>query len=596
MLKRLTAILTFLMTAAALFAEPATDLETRRKALNDLLNEQWEYTLQNDPIFASIIGDKRWNDKISDESISAIKKDYEMSRKFVARFEAIDTTGFPEQEALNKELMVRNLRNDIDGEKFENYLMPVNQMSGIHIQAPQVVSLLSFKTVKDYDDYITRLKALPAVFDQMAERMRSGLQKGLIPPKFLLEKVTVQTRGIASQPPDQSPFAHPLTDMPKDFSEADRKRLQESMIAVIRDQIIPTYNKFADFVEKEYAPKGRTDVGVWSLPSGAERYARSVRLLTTTDLSPEEIHQLGLREVTRIEGEMLKISNKLKYNDLKTFNASVRENKDLKAHSREQILELYRKYIDQMGKELPKLFGRLPKAPLIVMKVEEFREKEASGAQYEPPAPDGSRPGHVMVNTYNPQERSVITMESTAYHEGQPGHHLQLAIQQELPELPPFRQQGGYGAFVEGWALYSERLGKEVGFYQDPYNDYGRLQDEMLRAIRLVVDTGLHYKKWTRDQVVQFFHDHSAIDEVEVQSETDRYIVWPAQALSYKVGQLKILELRERAKSKLGDRFDIREFHDMVLGAGALPLNVLENRIDNWIAGKNQTAAARSLK
>ncbi len=582
--KRLTAILALLITATTLFAETATDLETRRKALNDLLSEQWEYTLQNDPIFASIIGDKRWNDKVSDESISAIKKDYEMSRKFLTRFEAIDTTGFPEQEALNKELMVRNLRNDIDGEKFENYLMPVNQMSGIHIQAPQIVSLLSFKTVKDYDDYIARLKALPTVFDQITERMRSGMEKGLIPPKFLLEKVTTQTRGIAGQQPEKSPFAQPLSDMPKDFSEADRKRLQESMISAIRDQIIPTYNKFADFVEKEYAPKGRTEFGVWSLPNGVERYARSVRLSTTTDLTPEEIHQLGLREVSRIEGEMLKIAQKLGFVDMKTFYAAVRENKDLKAHSREQILDLYRKYIDQMGKELPKLFGRLPKAPLVVMKVEEFREKEASGAQYDPPAPDGSRPGHVMVNTSDPEKRSTITMESTAYHEGQPGHHLQIAIQQELPELPPFRQQGGYGAFVEGWALYSERLGKEVGFYQDPYNDYGRLQDEMLRAIRLVVDTGLHYKKWSRDQVVQFFHDHSAIDEVEVQSETDRYIVWPAQALSYKVGQLKILELRERAKTKLGDRFDIREFHDMVLGAGALPLNVLENRIDNWIA------------
>jgi uncharacterized protein (DUF885 family) len=284
---------------------------------------------------------------------------------------------------------------------------------------------------------------------------------------------------------------------------------------------------------------------------------------------------------------MLVIAKKLGFQDLKTFNDSIRVNKDLKAKSREEILDYYRKYIGQMETELPKLFGRLPKAKLEVMPVEEFREKEASGAQYEDPAPDGSRPGHVMVNTYKPEERTRITFESTSYHEGVPGHHLQIAIQQELPELPPFRQQGGYGAFIEGWALYSERLGKEVGFYQDPYSDYGRLQDEMLRAIRLVVDTGLHYKKWSREQVVQFFHDHSAIDEVEVQSETDRYIVSPAQALSYKIGQLKILELRERAKQKLGDRFDIREFHDQVLGAGALPLSILEERINNWIASKN---------
>jgi len=588
MLERtLVALIAAMCIALTLFAQAGSDLESRRKALDALIKEQWEYTLKNDPVFASIIGDKRYNDKLGDESIEAYKKDYEQSRQFLKRFEAIDTTGFPEQEVLNKELMVLNLRNDVEGEKFENYLMPVNQMSGIHIQAPQIVSVLSFETVKDYDDYITRMKGLPKLFDQITERMRLGMKKGLIPPEFLLEKVTTQARNIASQKPEDSPFAQPLSKMPAEFSDADKDRLRTEVYGVIRDRIIPAYARFADFTGKEYAPKGRKEVGVWSLPDGSERYTRSVRLSTTTELTPEEIHQLGLREVARIEGEQLKIAQKLGFQDLKTFNESIRENKDLKAKSREDILDYYRKYIGQMENELPKLFGRLPRAKLEVLPVEEFREKEASGAQYQPGAPDGSRPGHVMVNTYKPEERTRITFESTAYHEGVPGHHLQIAIQQELPELPPFRQEGGYGAFVEGWALYSERLGKEVGFYQDPYSDYGRLQDEMLRAIRLVVDTGLHYKKWNRAQVVQFFHDHSAIDEVEVQSETDRYIVWPAQALSYKVGQLRILELRERAKSKLGDRFDIREFHDQVLGAGALPLSILEERIDNWINSKS---------
>jgi uncharacterized protein (DUF885 family) len=571
-------------------SSPGNDLEARRKALNDLLKEQWEYTLQSQPIFASIIGDRRYNDKLSDESIPGIKKDYEMERKFLARFQAIDTTGFPEQEALNKELMVLDLTNDIEGEKFEGYLMPVNQMSGIHIDAPQIASLLPFASVKDYDDYVTRLKGFPLIFDQIMERMRLGMQKGLMPPKFLLEKVATQAHGIADQPAEKSPFALPLEKMPKEIVEADQKRIREAVLAGIRDNVLPVYKKFADFVANEYAPKGRTEVGVWSLPDGDARYARAVRLMTTTDMTPEQIHQLGLREVARIEGEMLTIARKQGYSDLKTFNEAVRNNRALKAKSREQILDLYRKYISQMEEQLPKLFGRLPKAKLEVVPVEAFREKEASGAQYQRPAPDGSRPARVQVNTYQPEERTTISMESTAYHEGVPGHHLQLAIQQELPELPPFRQQGGYGAFIEGWALYSERLGKEVGFYQDPYNDYGRLQDEMLRAIRLVVDTGLHYKKWTREQVVQFFHDHSAIDEIEIQNETDRYIVWPGQALSYKVGQLKILELRERAKAKLGDKFDIRQFHDQVLGAGALPMTVLERRLDNWIAGGGQQA------
>jgi uncharacterized protein (DUF885 family) len=315
-----------------------------------------------------------------------------------------------------------------------------------------------------------------------------------------------------------------------------------------------------------------------------------IRHNTTTNLTADEIHQTGLKEVEQIEKEMLQIAKNLGFNDLRSFNQAVDANPELRAKSREQILNLYRQYEDQMYAQLPKLFGRLPKAKLEVLPVESFREKEAAGADYTPGAPDGSRPGRINVNTSEPTSRKTISMESTAYHEGVPGHHMQISIAQELADLPQFRRQGGYTAYVEGWALYIERLGKEVGFYQNPYNDYGRLQDEMLRAIRLVVDTGLHAKKWTREQVVQFFHDHSAIDEVEVQNETDRYIVWPGQALGYKVGQLKIIELRERARKELGDRFDIREFHDQVLGAGALPLDVLEKRMDEWIMAKRASS------
>jgi uncharacterized protein (DUF885 family) len=288
--------------------------------------------------------------------------------------------------------------------------------------------------------------------------------------------------------------------------------------------------------------------------------------------------------VARIEGEMLQIAKKLGFNDLASFNKAVAENPELKPKSGQQVLDLYTKYIDQMYAKLPQLFGRLPKAKLEVLPVPEFRAKGASAASYETGSPDGARPGRVYVNTSDVTSRSLLPTESTAYHEGAPGHHMQLSIQQELTDLPPFRQQGGTTAFVEGWALYSERLGKEVGFYQDPYSDYGRLNDEMLRAIRLVVDTGLHHKRWTRDQVVQFFRDHSAIDEVEIQSETDRYIVWPGQALAYKIGQLKILELRERAQRELGAKFDIRAFHDVVLGSGALPMDELVKSIDAWIA------------
>ena len=572
--------------AMTIDARPADDLSLRRKALNDLLAEHWEYTLSHSPEFASILGDKRWNDQLSDLSEVAILEDQKKDREWLARLEAIDTIGFPEQEALTKTLLVRSFKESIANEKFHSWEMPDSQFGGIHLNAPQLVSLLSFVTVKDYDDYAARLKQIPRQFDDVSARMRKGMADGLMQPRFLLEKVVTQAGNIAAQKPENTPFAQPLAKMPAEFSAEDQKRIRETVLAAVRDDVLPAYVKFTRFVKEEYAPKGRTEPGMWSLPDGPARYAAQVKRLTTTDKTPDEIHAIGLAQVAEIEKEMLVIAKKKGFPDLKSFNASIEKDPNLHYRSREAILTAYRQYIDQMRPQLPKLFGRLPKAGFEVAAVETFREKEASGAAYNTGAKDGSRPGRIMVNTSEPESRKTISTESTAYHEGVPGHHLQLSIAQELDELPPVRQQTGYTAFVEGWALYSERLGKDIGFYKDTYSDYGRLQDEMLRAIRLVVDTGFHAKKWTRDQVVQFFHDHSAVDEVEVQSETDRYIAWPGQALAYKIGQMKILELRDRAKRALGNRFDIRTFHDAVLGAGALPLDILDQRIDAWIANQ----------
>ncbi|HEX8409888.1 MAG TPA: DUF885 domain-containing protein [Thermoanaerobaculia bacterium] len=562
----------------------AADLDQRRVALRKLLDEQWEYTLRTSPEFASILGDRRYNDQVSDVSERANRAEEVATRRFLRRFEAIGTLAFSEQEKLNRDLMVKGLRDSLDWAKFDFWQMPVNQMGGIHLRAAQLPSALPFATVKDYDDYIVRLGKFPKTMDDTIANMRKGMAAKLMPPKFLLEKVTGQANGIATTPAEKSPFALPLEKMPESFSAADKERIRNAIHERIRTSIIPSYEKFAAFVRDEYAPRGRTEVGLWALPDGRERYAFMAANQTTTNMTPDAIHQIGLREVARIEGEMLKIAQSLGHNDLKSFNASLENNPKVAVTSGEQILEAYRRYTAQMYAKLPQLFGRLPKAKMEVVPTEPFREAQAASAEYSSPAPDGSRPGRVYVNTYEATTRKTLSQESTAYHEGVPGHHMQLAIQQELTDLPPFRQQGGETAFVEGWALYSERLGKEVGFYQDPYSDYGRLNDEQLRAIRLVVDTGLHSKKWTRDQVVQFFRDHSAIDEVEIQSETDRYIVWPGQALAYKIGQLKILELRERAQKALGAKFDIRAFHDEVLSAGALPMNLLEERMDRWIA------------
>jgi uncharacterized protein (DUF885 family) len=578
-------------TGLSLTAAPA-DLESRRKAMKDLLAEQWKYNLSHNPEFASILGDKRWNDKLSDFSQEEIDKDLAKTKEFLDRFEAIDPTGFPEQEALTRTLLVRGFREQLEDARFKNWEMPVTQIYGIHIDAPQLVSLLSFETVKDYDDYAARLKALPLVMDQTVVQMRKGMAEKLMPARFLLEKVVTQTEGIAGKKPEESPFAMPLSKIPASFSEADRGRVREAILGTIRDSVAPAYSKFAKFVREEYAPRGRTEPGMWSLPDGDARYATTVRRQTTTNRTPDEIHRIGVEQVAAIEKDTTAVAKRLGFADWKALAASIQKDPKRHFHSREEILAAYRKFIDRMKPQLPRLFGRLPKADLVVMPVEEFREKEASGAQYNQGAPDGSRPGHVMINTSDPESRKTISTESTAYHEGVPGHHLQIAIAQEVQGLPPQRQQAFYTAFVEGWALYSERLGKEIGFYEDPYSDFGRLQDEMLRAIRLVVDTGFHSKKWTRQQVVDYFHAHSAIDEVDVQTETDRYISIPGQALAYKVGQLKIIELRERAKSKLGAKFDVRKFHDTVLDAGALPLDVLESRVDAWIAGEKAGTTA----
>jgi uncharacterized protein (DUF885 family) len=576
-------------------AAPSSVVE-RRQQFTALLTEEWDYVMRTNPEWASILGDKRFNDKSSDVSEKAVYADIEERKKFLKRFEAIDTNGFPEQEALNKTLLVRDIRLQLDGVRFKDWEMPVTQFGGIHIDTPQLVSVLPFDTVKDYEDYITRLKNLPKQFDDTMDLMRKGVSDHLVPPKILLEQVAKQAATLANTKPVESPFMEPANKFPDSFAAEDKTRLRQAMLGAVRDQVTPAYAKFTKFVTEDYAPHGRSDPGVWALPDGDARYTFAVKQATTTSLAPEQIHEIGLQEVARDQEAMLKVAQKLGYSNLKAFNAAVRANASLHPKSRQELLDLYRKYIDQMWLKLPDLFGRLPKAKVEVLPVESYREKEASGAQYMEGTPDGKRPGHVMVNTGDYEKRTILDVETTAYHEGVPGHHMQVSIAQELPTLPAFRQHAFYIAYGEGWALYAERLGEEVGFYQDPYSMYGHLQDDLLRAIRLVVDTGFHYKHWTRQQVVDYFHANSGIDEPDVQSETDRYIAWPAQALGYKIGQLKIIELRERARKELGDKFNIRGFHDEVLSGGAVPLDVLELRINRWIAAQkqNETKAQKS--
>lgn len=506
------------------------------------------------------------------------------TREFLGRLEAIDPAGLGEQEALTRTLLIRAFREELAGARFEWWKMPVSQMHGIHLMAARFPSLVTFRDARDLENYTARLRNLPEQLEDTTQNIRLGIEAGLVPPRFLLEKVAKQAAGIAEMEPERSPFAQVLGNLPAGLSEADRARLRAEVLAVVRDRVLPAYARFARFVAEEYAPRGRTEMGIWALPEGQARYAFLVEESTTTRLSPAEIHELGLREVARIEAEMRAAARTAGFEDLAAFRKALATDSRYRPTSREQILEIYRGHIEAMSRELPRLFGRLPRARFEVEAVEAFREKEAAAAQYQMPAPDGSRPGRILVNTGDFADRKTISMESTAYHEGLPGHHLQIAIQQELESLPAQRRFWlGYDAYGEGWALYSERLGREVGLFRDPASWYGHLEDEMLRAIRLVVDTGLHAKRWSREQVVAFFHDHSALDEVDVQAETDRYIVWPGQALAYKVGQLEILSLRERAERRLGKAFDLRAFHDLLLGGGSLPLDVLGQRVDAWI-------------
>jgi uncharacterized protein (DUF885 family) len=577
-----------LLVILPLFAHAAEqNPEARRSELNRLLADEWEYTLRTQPELATHVGDNRYNDRLSDFSDQAIADDLEHSRQALRRFEALDTTGFPEQEKLNQALMVRTLRDGIEEARFKNWEMPATQFGGIHLGYASLPFDSPFRSVKDYEDYLSRLRQIPRVLDQAMGHMRDGLREHLMPPKYVLEKVSVQAQQIADSPIDKSPFTEPLRKFPDSISEADRQRLQSSIESAVTKEVAPAYARFVKFVRDDYAPHGRLDPGVWALPDGEARYRFAVRHQTTTDVTAEQIHELGLKSVAEIEGEMMKIARAQGFSDLKSYNAHLKQDPDVHAKSGKQLLDLYTHYRDQMYEKLPQLFGRLPKNKLAVVPMESFRSADSVPADYSVGAGDGSRPGRINVNEYAPEKRLLLNVEAIAYHEGVPGHHLQFSIAQELTDLPPFRKYNlDVNAYTEGWAFYSERLGKEVGFYGEPYSDYGRLQNEMWRAVRWVVDTGVHSKHWSRQQMVDFFHEHTAMDDQNIETEVDRYIAWPAQALSYKMGQRKILELRERAQRELGTKFDLRAFHDAVLDQGPLPLDVLETKIDEWIAGR----------
>jgi uncharacterized protein (DUF885 family) len=559
--------------------KPADSVASRVAVQNAIFEEQYESDLRNFPERATAYGDYRYNDKLADDSLAAIAEHHKTDEAFLARLEAVPTAGFPDQDQLSHDVMARVLQQRIADFNLKEYEMPVNQMNGIHTSLADLPLSVPLDSVKHYEDYLARLRQIPRVLNETSDVMRGGMRDKLMPVRFLLEKIPVQCEGII----EADPFLQPTKKYPADISADEQQRLTQEITDAINKDVIPAYRRFAAFVRAEYAPQGRTALAVTSLPDGQKRYENDIYGRTTTHMTAEEIHQLGLREIARIEGEMTAIAKKEGFADLESFRAAIAKNPKYKPTSAEQILDDFRHYIAEMEPKLPELFTLLPKSPVTVEAIPAFQA--AAATHYVTGTPDGKRPGRVVVATSDFANRSLVGDEAIAYHEGIPGHHLQLSVQQQLTGLPKFRLHGlGFNAYIEGWALYAEQLGKEVGFYQDPVSDYGRLSSELFRAVRLVVDTGIHSKGWTREQVVEFFRKSGAVDEPTIQSETDRYIAWPAQALSYKLGQLKIRELRERARTELGAKFDIRTFHDEMINGGTLPLDLLEARTNRWIA------------
>jgi uncharacterized protein (DUF885 family) len=562
--------------------------EAVAKRFRDLLTSEWEYTLRESPTFASHLGDKRYNDRWADASLVAIGRRHEHQKKVLEQLAKIDPEQLPAADRLNYRLFQKDIANDIEQYPFHWFLVPLDQRGGIQTEN-EVGDTISFTAVKDYEDWIARLRALPKYIEQTTELMRAGIQERIVQPKVVMRRLPEQIRKQIVDDPTESLFYKPLKTFPKEISAADQERLKKRALAAIREQVVPAYRTFAKFFDDEYYPACFDEVGAWQLPRGQELYALRARQFTTTSLTPDEIHAIGLSEVARIRKEMEAIVRQVQFKgSFQEFLQHLRTEKRFYYDTPEELLNGYLALCKRIDPQLTKLFRNLPRIPYGIEPVPQFIAPDTTTAYYRQPSADGLRPGTFFVNLYRPETRPKYEMEALSLHESVPGHHLQLALQAELGELPPFRRYGGFTAFIEGWGLYSENLGDELGLYKDPYSKFGQLTYEMWRAIRLVVDTGMHAKKWTRQQAIDLFKENTAKTDLDIVNEVDRYIAWPGQALAYKIGELKIKELRQKSKTKLGEKFDIREFHDVVLRQGAVPLDVLEGIVDEWLAaGRN---------
>jgi len=556
------------------------------KVLHDLFAAEWDYTMRQSPEWASNLGDRRFNDRWSDNSMEAIARAEEHNQDLLGRLAKIDRASLPAGDRLNYDLFLKRAEKTRERHGFHEYLIPLNQRDGIQTTS-ELAESLRFETVKDYEDWLARLNAFPALMDQTIALMRQGIRERMVHPKVIMRRLPGQIDKQIVDDPAQSPYYKPFRQFAKGIPQAEQQRLAAAAQKAVQQNIVPAFRKFKKFFADEYLPACFDQVGAWQLPHGEELYAWLVRDYTTTNETPEQVHEIGLREVERIRNEMKRVMEQTGFKGTREeFFKFLRTDPRFFYQTPEELLNGYKVVAKTIDPNLVKVFRTLPRQPYGVEPIPATAAPDTTTAYYREGAPDGSRPGTFCVNLYKPDTRPKWEMMALALHESVPGHHLQLARAQELGELPMFRRVGGYTAFVEGWGLYAESLGEEMGLYSDPYDKFGQLTYEMWRAVRLVVDTGIHAKHWTREQAIKYFMDNAAKQELDIVNEVDRYIAWPGQALAYKTGELKIKELRAHARQELGDRFDLKEFHDIVLGSGAVPLDILERNVNEWIKGK----------
>jgi len=574
---RIIATWLLLTVASTALADVTTDFDT-------LLDEHWEWTLANSPVMASTMGDRRYNEEWGDRSLGAIEKRHSETREFLRRTYAIDREALSADDQLNYELFRRQLQDEVDEHPFKAYLIPFQHQGGVQ-NLDSLTNRLRFVTVQDYDDWIARLDKIDVLIEQIIDLADAGRKAGLTAPAILMQRMPEQISAQLVDFAADSPYFRIFDNLPESFAAADRERLRAEATSVIEDTVIPAYRELNKYFNDKYMPAATESIGLSKLPNGSAWYEHQVRSYTTTRLTPDQIHRIGLDEVKRIRDEMQGIIAEVGFEgSFQDFLEHLRTDPQFYFETPEELYQEYLATSKRIDPELVNLFGKLPRMPYGVKPIPDSIAPNTTTAYYNRPAADGSRAGIYYVNLYKPEVRPKYEIEVLSVHEAMPGHHLQLALQQELGDVPMFRRFMGFTAFVEGWGLYSERLGYDLGLYKDPYSRFGQLTYDMWRAVRLVVDTGMHYKGWTRQQAIDFFKDNAAKTEHDIVNEIDRYIAWPGQALAYKIGQLKILTLRERAEVELGDDFDIRAFHDELLSAGALPLDLLELRMDKWMA------------